>query len=88
MARFDGNYVKVWASDQGGYLVEKTPELEEEVRKIQKLWRESDDLQGYCPHAREAKLYEYKSPGYEITTVAEHYGVTCVILWKLEDKKE
>lgn len=88
MANSDVNYVKVWASDQGGYLVEKTPELEREVKKIQQLWRESDELKGYCPHAREAKLYEYNSPGYEISTCAEHYGVTVVILWKIEDKKE
>lgn len=78
--RFEPKSVKVW--ENGRYFVEKTPELEAEVEKVIKLWEESDSLKGYCSQKRRAKLYEYKSDDYKITTVAEHYGVTCVCLWK------
>lgn len=66
----------------GKYLFERTPELEAEVEKVLKLWRESDALDGYCPYERKAKLYEYQSDAYHITTAVEHYGVTAVCLWK------
>lgn len=81
----DVKRVKVWSSEEG-YIAEKTPELEAEVRKIVKLWNESDALEGYCPHEREAKVHEYRTPGYEIGTVAEHYGVVSIVLYKLENK--
>lgn len=75
--------VKVWSSDEG-YLVEPTQEVVAEVKKVCDLWKESRALEGYCPHEREAKMYEYNTPGYTIGTVAEHTGVVCVVLYKIE----
>ena len=76
-------YTEVWNCERG-YLVPKTNELETEVMKIRKLWEESEALEGYCPHAREAKVCEYKHPYYEVWTVAEHTGVTFVGLWRID----
>ena len=72
---------EVWNSDYG-FLVPKTHEIEAEVNKVLDLWEESDAMRGYCPHAREEKLYEYSSPNFQITTVTEHTGVVFVALYK------
>ena len=71
---------EVWNS-YCGYLIPKTDEIEAEVLKILKLWDESDALPGYCPYAREQKLYEYNNPMFEIETVSEHTGVMFVALF-------
>lgn len=79
------NETRVWCCERG-YLVEKTPELETEVQKVLQLWKESDALPGYCPHAKEAKVHEYNTPGYRVGTVTEHTGVASVSLYKLENQ--
>lgn len=79
------NAKMVWSCERG-FLVERTPELETEVQKVLQLWRESDALPGYCPHAKEAKVCEYNTPGYRVGTVTEHTGVASVSLYKLENQ--
>jgi len=75
--------VEVWNSDCG-YLVPKTNTIETEVVKVLQLWDESDALTGYCPLAKEQKLYEYNSTIFEIGTVTEHTGVVFVCLFMKE----
>lgn len=76
-------YTEVWNSERG-YLVPKTHEIETEVKKVLKLWDESEALTGYCPQAREQKVCEYSHPIFEVWTVAEHTGVTFVALYRKE----
>lgn len=77
---------KVWSSMEG-YLVPPTKKLKQQVEKIYQLWAESRALEGYCPHAREAKVKEYSHPNYEIGCVSEHYGVVEIILFRKEKEK-
>ena len=72
--------VKVWSD--GRYFVEKTPEIEAEVKKVCAIWKESDEIPGYNPFAKAGKMEDYKSDGYEIGFVTEHYGVASVTLYK------
>ena len=72
--------VEVWSN--GRYYVEKTPELETEVKKVRAIWKESDDIPGYNPFAKAEKMNDYNSDGYSIGFVTEHYGVASVSLYK------
>lgn len=81
---YNGDFcICVWTSG-GGFTVEQTPEIKAEVKKVLKLWKESRNLEGYCPGAREDKVLEYnKTPGYEVSTVSEQTGVEAIDLYKI-----
>ena len=73
--------VEVWS---GRYYVKKTPEIEAEVKKVCDIWRESNDIPGYNPWGKLAKMNDYQSDNYGIGCVTEHCGVECVVLYKDE----
>lgn len=77
--------VEVWSD--GKYYVKETPELETEVEKVCDVWRESDAIPGYNPYAKMDKMRDYKSDGYSIGFITEHYGVASVLLFKTDKTK-